>query len=128
MYNFLLQIVIMAGLGIMIYLIARVAPRVGDDIAHDINGHISKLDKIFSHDRFEKLDVVFNNLVEKGLRKLKLLLMKLDNLTNNYLDKVKTYKGNGNKKGVERPSLFERPSEENTEEAGVPEKTDTNNM
>lgn len=96
----------------MIYLIARAAPRVGDDIVHDIGGHISKLDKIFSHAQFEKLDVLFNNLVEKGLRKLKLLLMKLDNLTNKYLDKVKSYKNNNGKNGVEKPSLFEKEKEE----------------
>ena len=119
MYNFLLQIVIMAGLGIMIYLIARAAPRVGDDIAHDIGGQISKLDRIFSHAQFEKLDVIFNNFVEKGLRKLKLLLMKLDNLTNNYLDKIKKYKTNGNgKNGIEKPSLFDKSVDENVEKNG----------
>ena len=106
----------------MIYLIARAAPRVGDDIAHDINGHISKLDKIFSHDRFEKFDAFFNNLVEKSLRKFKLLLMKLVNLTNNYLDAVKSYKNNGNKNnGADKPSLFERQPEDIIEE-----KTDEN--
>jgi len=102
----------------MIYLIARAAPRVGDDIAHDIGGHISKLDRIFSHAQFEKLDVIFNNLVEKGLRKLKLLLMRLDNLTNKYLDRIKSYKNNGNKKGVERPSLFDKSAEESVEKNG----------
>ncbi len=108
----------MAGLGIMIYLIARAAPRVGDDIAHDTGGHISKLDKIFSHAQFEKLDALFNNLVEKGLRKLKLLLMKLDNLTNNYLDKVKSYKNNNGKNGIEKPSLFDKSAEESVEKNG----------
>ncbi|MFA5099087.1 MAG: hypothetical protein WC461_02660 [Candidatus Paceibacterota bacterium] len=128
MYNFLLQIVIMAGLGVMIYLIARAAPRVGDDIAHDVKDHLSKLDKIFSHDKFEKFDVLFNNLVEKSLRKFKLLLMKLINLTNDYLNTVKKYKNNGGKTGPERPSLFERQSEGSTEEINVPEKMDDSNM
>jgi len=105
----------MAGLGIMIYLIARSAPRVGDDIAHDIGGRISKLDHIFSHAQFEKLDAIFNNLVEKGLRKLKLLLMKLDNLTNKYLDRVKSYKNNNGKNGIEKPNLFEKEKEEGNE-------------
>lgn len=108
----------MVGLGIMIYLIARAAPKVGDDIADDIKGQISKLDRIFSPARFEKFDVIFNNLVEKGLRKLKLLLMKLDNLTNNYLDKVKSYKNNNGKNGVEKSSLFDKKVEESVEEDG----------
>lgn len=118
----------MVGLGIMIYLIARVAPRIGDDATYDIKGQLNKLDKIFSHARFEKFDVIFNNIVEKGLRRLKLILMKLDNLTNDGLDRVKSYKNNGKKNEDERPGLFERQSEGNTEEINVPEKTDTNNM
>ncbi len=119
MYNFLLQILIMIGLGIMIYLIARAAPRVGDDIAHDVKGQLGKLDRIFSHAQFEKFDAIFNNLAEKGLRKLRLLLMKLDNLTNDYLDKVKKYKTNGNgKNGIEKPSLFDKGINENAEKEG----------
>lgn len=102
----------MAGLGIMIYLIARAAPRVGDDIAHDVKDQLSKLDRIFSHAQFEKFDVLFNNLVEKGLRKLKLLLMKLDNFTNEYLDKIRSYKNNNGKNGVEKHSLFDKEKEE----------------
>lgn len=118
----------MVGLGIMIYLIARATPRIGDDVTYDIKSQLNKLDKIFSHARFEKFDAIFNNIVEKGLRKLKLILMKLDNLTNDGLDRIKSYKNNGNKNGVEKSSLFERQLGENIEEVSVPEKTDDNNM
>ncbi len=97
----------------MIYLIARTAPKVGDEIAEDTSGHRSKFDKLFSYLRLEKFDAVFNNFVEKLLRKLKLILMQLDNFTNNYLDKVKKYKvnGNGTKNGDEKPTLFDNKEE-----------------
>jgi len=110
----------MVSLGVVIYLVARAAPRVGDDIGGDVSP-LSKFDKFFSHEKFEKFDAFFNNLVEKILRKVKLGLMKLDNLTTIYLKKVKKYKLNG--KGINKPSLFERQSEA---EEDIEEKTDEN--
>lgn len=103
----------MLSLGTMIYLIARTVPKVGDEITENIISPRSKFDRLFSYLRVEKFDVVFNNFVEKLLRKLKLILMKLDNFTNSYLDKVKKYKmnGNGQKNGEEKPSLFENKTE-----------------
>jgi len=105
----------MLSLGIMIYLIARTVPKVGDEITENIISPRSKFDRLFSYLRVEKFDVVFNNFVEKLLRKLKLILMRLDNFTNNYLNKVKKYKinGNGQKNGEDKPSLFENKSEIN---------------
>lgn len=112
----------MVSFGIAVYLVARAAPRIGDEVSDGSTFRISKFDKFFSHDKFEKFDVVFNTFIEKALRKVKLLLMKLDNLTNEYLDKVKKYKTNGNgKNGIEKPSLFERGSDAKSE---IEEKTD----
>jgi len=103
----------MLSLGTMIYLIARTVPKIGDEITEDIISPRNKFDRLFSYLRVEKFDAVFNKFVEKLLRKLKLVLMKLDNFTNNYLNKVKKYKmnGNGQKNGEEKPSLFENKTE-----------------
>ena len=113
MYNFILQIFIMLSLGMIIYLMARAVPRVGDEAVGNINHQKNKFDLLFSYLRVEKFDIIFNNFVEKLLRKLKLLLMKLDNFTNNSLNKVKKYKmnGNGEKNGEEKPNLFENKTE-----------------
>ncbi len=102
----------------MIYLIARIIPRVGDEVGGETVRSETKFDKLFSSSRFEKVDVIFNNFVEKILRKVKLLLMKLDNATTGYLDKVRKYKtnGNGSKKGEEKVNLFENNSGENNSE------------
>lgn len=104
MYNFILQIAIMLSLGMIIYLMARAVPRVGDEISKPI----VKFDHWFGPLRLEKLDVLLGNFLEKLLRKIKLFLMKLDNVTNNYLDKVKQTKlnGNGQKNKEEKPNLF----------------------
>ena len=106
----------MLSLGTMIYLIARTVPRVGDEVevSEEIVKPKTRFDRLFSSSRFEKFDVIFNNFVEKLLRKVKLLLMKLDNFTTSYLDKVKKYKLNNNsqKNKEEKPSLFNNDSKE----------------
>ncbi len=103
----------MLSLGTIIYLIARTVPKIGDEVTENITSQKSKFDRLFSYLRVEKFDVIFNNFVEKILRKLKLILMRLDNFTNSYLDKVKKYKmnGNGQKNGEGKPSLFENKTE-----------------
>jgi len=104
----------MVSLGAMIYLIGRAVPRVSDEVGGGES--MTKFDRLLSSMRFEKVDVLLNNFLEKLLRKVKLLLMKLDNTTNNYLNKVKKFKlpGNGQKNGEEKPNLFENKTE-NTE-------------
>ena len=94
----------MVSLGVIIYLMARAVPRVGDEISKPA----VKFDRWLSSLRLEKLDVVFGNFLEKLLRNIKLFLMKLDNLTNGYLDKIKKTRlnGNGQKNKEEKPSLF----------------------
>ncbi|MBN2197954.1 hypothetical protein JW698_02080 [Candidatus Wolfebacteria bacterium] len=116
MYNFILQIIVMLSLGAMIYLMARIIPKISDEVQNEFIRPETKFDKLFSSSRFEKFDTVFNNFIEKILRKVKLLLMRMDNATNNYLDKVKEYKINSNgSKKEEKLNLFENISEEKEE-------------
>lgn len=104
MYDFILRMAVMVGLGAMIYLVARAAPRVSEEtVKNEIGKEGSRL---FSHQKIEKLDVFLSNFLEKTLRKFKLILMKLDNFTNNYLDKVKGGKSGNGQKDEEKPTLF----------------------
>ncbi len=117
MYIFILQIILMLSLGTMIYLIARAAPRVSDETIGEAGKQFTKFDKLFSFLRLEKIDPILHNFLEKLLRKIKLVLMKLDSIVNNYLNKVKKYKsgdfGNNNgKDGGEKQNLFDNKIEE----------------
>ncbi len=98
----------------MIYLIARTVPRIGDEANEEIIRTKTRLGQLLASSQIEKLDVIFNNFIEKLLRKIKLILMKLDNIASNYLDKVKKYKlgDNSQKNGEEKPSLFNNNSKE----------------
>ncbi len=109
MYNFILQIITMLSLGVMIYLIARAVPRVSEEIPRPE----SKVDRWFIFLRIEKIDSLFGNFLEKFLRRIKLIIMKLDNITSDHLDKIKKSKINNNgNKSEEKPSLFNSNSKE----------------
>ena len=119
MYNFILQILIMLSLWAIIYLIARAAPRVGDiEESFKKETFHQKLDKLIAKVPFEKMDVFFTVNLEKTLRKIKLLLMKWDNLLTNHLRKLKK-SGNGGAK-EEKQNLFASLTE--TEEDKKEEK------
>ena len=102
MYDFVLRMAVMVGLGAMIYLVAKAAPRVSEETAKKEG----KKNFLFNHKTIEKIDVLLVNFLEKALRKFKLFLMKLDNFTNHYLDKVKGEKSGNGKKDEDKPTLF----------------------
>ena len=112
MHLFILQIILMLSFGTMIYLIARAAPRVSDEVAGGIIKKQTKLDRLFSFLWIEKIDPLLHNFLEKFLRKTKLVLMKFDNIASNYLNKVKKYKsGSNGKNGEEKQSVFDDKEE-----------------
>ncbi|HDH31770.1 MAG TPA: hypothetical protein ENH26_03280 [Candidatus Wolfebacteria bacterium] len=122
MYNFILQISLMASLGIMIYLVARGVSRVSDTIDEGIqNNHKNVFDKFVDLLPLEKIDLMISEYFEKILRKIKLVLMKWDNIVTNYLDKIKKTNGNGKNNGEKKPSLF---SEDSTSKEEGSSKTD----
>ncbi len=115
MYNFILEIALMLGLGTMIYMVGRAVPRIGDDIEQTP----TKMDKLFASIPLYKADVFLNNFLERFLRKTKLVLMKLDNYASGYLDQIRKINGNGKKNGEERPSLFSNANGNRTSGEGV---------
>ncbi|MEK7193768.1 MAG: hypothetical protein AAB651_00150 [Patescibacteria group bacterium] len=109
MHNFILQIVLMVSLGIMIYLIARAAPRIGDTVETAAKKSPNKLDRLIATLPIEKLDFIFSSFMEKTLRKLRVWFLKWDNLLTNHLNKFK--KTNGEK---EKNDLFGENNKELT--------------
>ncbi len=92
MYNFLLQIFIMVSFGTVIFLAARVLPRISE--TETVNAPKAKSNR-FSSFPFEKIDAAVNAFIEKTLRKIKLILMKTDNMVSRQLGKFKKNGDNG---------------------------------
>ncbi len=113
MYNFILQLIVMVSLGAIIYLIARAVPRVTEIEAP--SPRESYFDKLMQKLPLEKADAFASLLFEKFLRKLKVVILRLENIVEKYSRKLKPAESSG---AVERQSLFESPEnkQENQEE------------
>ena len=88
MYSFILQFLIMASLAVIIYLIARTVPRIDENV---VLGQSKKsfLENFFSKLPLEKIDLMIDNLLEKMLRKFKIVVMKTDSALTRKLSDLK---------------------------------------
>jgi len=84
MLQFILTTILMASLGTMLYLVARSLPRVGEEVSDKKNF----LDRLASSEIPEKIDTAFNGFLLKYLRKLKVVLLKIDNFITEKLKKI----------------------------------------
>ena len=87
MYNFVLQVLIMLSLGTLVYIMARAVPRVGERV--NVSSPIKYLDRLIKNIPLEKIDGFLSLTAEKSLRKLKIWILKLDNIISNHLNKFK---------------------------------------
>ncbi|MDP2696352.1 MAG: hypothetical protein Q8O87_03845 [bacterium] len=110
MYNFILQTTVILALGIVVFLVARVKSRVG--VAPDTNERKDYVDNIMTKLPLAKIDNTLNSFFGKSLRKFKVVVMKVDNLTNIYINKLKK-NGNVNPGGDIKEVLNEIPKSDN---------------
>ncbi len=91
MAHFILQTVIFVALGVMIYLMAAALPRIGDE-EENAPGETSRLMAYI-----EKADEIFRGFWEKTLRRLRVWLLRLDNLIAKKLGRFKKDAGKESK-------------------------------
>jgi hypothetical protein len=86
MAEIILQSLIVVGLGVMIYLVARALPRVDDSV-------LEKSARTIGYNRLtlylEKVDVWLKFFLEKFLRRSHLIILKIDNAVSERLKKLK---------------------------------------
>ena len=104
MYDFILQIAVFLSLGLIIVLLARALPRIEEDKAPAAKKS-NVFDKILSRLPLAKIDLFVNSVLGKILRRMKVVVLKADNLINNYLGKLKKTNGNGNVNGSDGNKL-----------------------
>lgn len=93
MYDFLLQTIFFVSLGVIIYMLARAVPRVTEsgETVHTTD----IFDRILSRLPLSKIDARLNLLIEKFLRRVKVWILKIDNLVNKRLKNIKSSEKNG---------------------------------
>ena len=79
MYELILQLVLMASLAVIVYLMALAVPRVNDSDGKGNGSDNSPLP-------LDKIDTLLNGLKDKILRRVKIVLMKTDNLISKQLN------------------------------------------
>ncbi|MCR4275328.1 MAG: hypothetical protein NUV83_01050 [Candidatus Wolfebacteria bacterium] len=112
--SFVFEIILMASLGAMIYLVARAVPRVNDTVLDE--GSINKglgerFGKFIDSLPIEKADLTISRILERALRNLKLLVMRVDNKLSQHLTKFKAKIMNGEQNG-KKPTLFSVSNED----------------
>jgi len=91
MVQFVFTNILMISLGVVLYLLVRALPRVGEDRAEGS----TILDRWAHSEIPEKVDAALNAFLEKFLRRLKLVLLKVDNALASHLKRVKPTNSNG---------------------------------
>jgi hypothetical protein len=94
LYNFILETVIFAGIGTLILILARALPRIEDENAVN-RSRKGRLSKIAKKIPLDKIDDSLNLVLHKALRKIKVMIMKADNLVT---EKLKNVRSDSNKK------------------------------
>jgi hypothetical protein len=111
--DFIFDLVIVLCIGAMLYLVARVLPRINEE-KEEVLGF--KTPKMLVY--LEKADERFKRSKEKFLRKLRVIVLKLDNYLSNKLSK---FKKNGEKNGglrldLDKDSSYSENKERDNEE------------
>jgi hypothetical protein len=88
MYDFIVHIVLVSSLAAMIYLLARALPRVSDD--EGVLG-AGFFDRLVDRLPLQRIDLAMSTFFEKALRKAKILVLKLDNVLNEYIEQIRKH-------------------------------------
>lgn len=88
MYDFVIHIVLVVSLGAMIYLLARALPRVSDEHGVLPPGFF---DRLVDRLPLDRIDIALSAMLERTLRKIKILILKMDNVVNSYIEQVRRH-------------------------------------
>ncbi len=85
MTSLILELILMLGLGAVVYLLAIAAPRVQDDqhfVDHPVKNWARKLP-------LDRIDIFISTTSDKALRRIKVWILKADNLVSKHLNNHK---------------------------------------
>ena len=93
MFQFIVIIIFMFALGTTLYLVVRALPRIDERRA--AHSPTTMLERWITSEMPEKIDRTVNAFFGKFIRRLKIVLMRIDNVLTERLKKIKTEEGNG---------------------------------
>ena len=107
MYDFILQNIIVLGLAIVIYLLARALPRVSSEDESAVPKKPGRIDVFIKRLPLAKIDAAVSAFLEKILRRARVLNLKIENSINSGIGRLR--KGNEAKaEDKNQQDLFEK--------------------
>lgn len=103
MYDFILQLAMVISLGVIVYLLARAIPRVPDEEPTAIRQ--SYFDRWLESVSLLRLDEKVSRVLANFLRRLRIIVLKFDNLLHRHLTRIREKQTNGS--GGNKPDLLE---------------------
>ena len=100
----------MIGLGAMVYLIARAIPRVEEEERSASKPEGAK--RVFILTSIERIDRLLGETLEKTLRRVRVLVLKIESAISRSLERKRKFAGESTEKGKQSTTLFESRSEE----------------
>ena len=105
----------MVSLSMVLYLMVRALPRIVDDPSYEKKGLLDR----WAHSQIpEKVDIALNGWLLKALRKVKVLLLKVDNNLSKHLEKVKPEE-NGKKPAIDFKEISGQNKEGKEKESAI---------
>lgn len=101
MSDFIIEIILFSSLGVIIFLIGRAVPRLGEE---EIKSE-KKLSRFFKSLPIHEFDAALAGFLEKNLRKIRVLLLRVDNGMSGFLQKIKS-KGGAHTVHPKKQSFF----------------------
>ena len=106
MYDFVLQIVVVVSGAVMIYILSRGLPRVAESVGENKTPFWMRVDRWFKKLPLRKIDEWFLGFLEKFLRKIRVLNLKMENAVNNGIGKLRH--GKSSVKEEDKKDLFDK--------------------
>ncbi len=105
MFDFIIQLVIVGGLGAIIVILGRALPRVEEESSHVDNR--GAIDRMMKKIPMSSIDAAIAGFLEKGLRKIRVVNLKIENLVNSGIARLRGPQ-NDNKNKESANDLFEK--------------------
>jgi hypothetical protein len=88
MYDFILQVTAVVSLGVVIFVLTRAVPRIGE-ISPGGNRALDQIDQLIAKIPLDKADAMLNSFLGKILRRIRLVIMRVDNFVNEKITRLK---------------------------------------
>ncbi len=103
-----MQIILIASAGLIVYLFARALPRIGDAEILPPSKVWLRLESAVKHLPLQKIDAFLSGILEKFLRRARVVVMKLENAVNAGIHKVRRGKNGSAPEDKSAKDLFEK--------------------